>query len=423
MFRKIRRRLLIVMGAILLVLVGGALLIPRLLPDDLITDRIVREVERATGAKMTLAEAKVAWRGGLSVTLKDGALRGTGAALASATGSGNDLVSYAIEFEELSVLPALAPLFRKQVEIEAVQLVGPLIMVEGNTETTAAAGYHLRITELNLGLEGAPVVPVKGAKDIPVGDLLPEGLSFSFHVKADTLVLQEALYTRLDLEGRFAGKILDVNPLAARRSTGTVTGNLSLSFVENPWGHLVFEAEARQVPAVALLEPWAPEIGRRLESDLDVRATGACDLGDEATVLKTLDVNGLIGGSSGVVHARDWLQEVTPYLGNRQDLTEVGFRSLVHHFIFKHGRYVLEELTLAGGETDWRGQGWVDLEGNIAMALDVKLPPGFTPDLGNYSFLAETLRDSEGRIGLPLKLSGRSNRPTVGVDMGRLRPR
>jgi hypothetical protein len=423
MFRRIRRRLIIVVGAILLVLASGALLVPRLVPDDLITDRIVREVERATGAEMTLAEARVAWRGGLSVTLKDGALKGTGAALAAATGSPNDLVSYAIDFEELSVLPALSPLFRKQVEIKAVQLVGPLIKVVGNTETVSAAGYRLRVTDLNPGLGGGKVVPDRGTKDVPFGDLLPEGLSFSFRAQADTLVLQEAAYTRLDLEGRFAEKLLKVNPLAARRSTGTVTGNLSLSFVENPWGHLVFEAEARQVPAEALLDPWAPEIGRRLESDLDVGLTGACDLRDEATVLKTLDVNGLIGGSSGVVHARDWLQDVTPYLGNRQDLTEVRFRSLVHHFIFQQGRYVLEELTLAGGDTDWRGQGWVDLEGNIAMALDVKLPPGFTPELGNFSFLAETLRDPEGRIGLPLKLSGRSNRPTVGVDMGRLLPR
>jgi hypothetical protein len=423
MSSRIRRSFFRVAGGILLVLVAGALLVPRLVPSSLITERIVQEVERATGAEMTLASARVAWRGGLSVTLAEGALRGTGDALATATGSPNELVSFSLAFEELSVLPALSPLFRKQVKIQAIQLVGPRILVVGDSETAAAAGYRLRIAGLNLGLDETGVTPFKGKKETPLGDLLPAGLAFSFHAQADTLVLQDAAYTRLDLEGRFADKILNLNSLTAGRSRGSVTGNLTLSFVENPWGHLDFEAGARQVPAGALLEPWVPEIGRRLDCDLDVGLTGACDLRDEDTIRKTLAVNGWVGGRSGIVHARDWLQDVTPYLGNRQDLTEVRFRSLVHHFVIDQGRYVIQELTLAGGDTDWRGQGWVDLEGSIAMAVDVKLPPGFTPELGNFSFLAETLRDPQGRIGLPLKLSGRSNRPTVGLDLGRLLPR
>ena len=110
-------------------------------------------------------------------------------------------------------------------------------------------------------------------------------------------------------------------------------------------------------------------------------------------------------------------------LGNRQDLKDVRFEGLINHFMFHQGRYYFQDLSLSGGETEWQAHGWLDLEGNLALGIDVKLPSGFTPDLGNFSFLAQSLRDEEGRINLPLKLSGQASQPTVGVDLRRLRAR
>jgi hypothetical protein len=198
---------------------------------------------------------------------------------------------------------------------------------------------------------------------------------------------------------------------------------VNLDYRADPWGRLEFEAVARLVPAKALLQPWVPEIGDRLDCDLKTEVIGGCHLRDRATRLRTLDVSGWLSGGPGVLHAGDWLRDITPYLGNRQDLKDIAFADLAHHFRFDQGRYLVDKLTLGGGATEWGGQGWVDLEGNLAVGLNVKLPAGFTPDLGNYSWLAQTLRDAEGRINLPLKLSGRADRPTVGVDLGRLRPR
>jgi len=423
MVKIFRRRLLIFSGVLFLVLVATILLVPRMVPDDLIADQITREVERATGAEVTLDRVQIAWRGGLSVSLRDGTMRGGGAALAAATGSPNEVESYDIQFKEFSVLPALLPLLRKQVVIKAVQLAGPRIVVKWKKGAAETAGYSLRITDLNLELDGTPQSPVltRGDGPIPGGDLIPAGLSFSFQATADTLVLQEAHYTHLEVKGGLADKVLTVDSLSGRRSTGTVSGNLRIDFVEYPWGRLAFEAGTRQIPAVALLETWAPEIGSRLACGLDAELTGGFDLRDETTILQTLYIDGWMSGGPGVLHAGDWLQDITPYLGKRQDLKDVRFEDLLHHFRFHQGRYLIEGLTLAGGETEWGGRGWVDLEGNIAVGLDVKLPPGFTPDLGNFSFLAQTLRDTEGRINLPLKLSGRSDRPTVTVDLGRLR--
>jgi hypothetical protein len=83
-------------------------------------------------------------------------------------------------------------------------------------------------------------------------------------------------------------------------------------------------------------------------------------------------------------------------------------------------RYVTETLEIDGHDTDWQADGWLGFEGGIGLNVGVRLPEGFTPDLGGMSFLAETLRDPEGRVNLGLKLSGRAAAPTIGLDFRRL---
>ncbi len=417
--KKIMRRLFVVGGIILLVLVAFVLLVEKLVPTDTITDRIVTEVARATGAEVTLAEARIQWRGNWRVTLAEGSIAGTGAALAAATGSANDLESYAIAVSELSVVVALWPLLQKNLEVRAVTLSGPGLAVRWDHGEASAAGFKLRLTDLHLGLDNP--LTAAAEKGAPPGKLIPGDLAFSFTAAADTLVLQNAPYTHLELEGGFAAKVLKVTSLSANRSTGRVTGDLSVDLTANPWGHLVFAAEVEEVPAKALLEPWLPDVASRLDCALNSDLTGEFDLRDNRVVMSTLMVSGRVDGGPGILHASDWLRDAGPYLGDRQDMMDVGFRDLVHQFEFSQGRYQFRELTLSGGDTEWTGGGWLDLEGNIALGIGVKLPPGFTPDLGNFSFLAEGLRDSAGRINLPLKLTGRAARPTVGVDFGRLR--
>jgi hypothetical protein len=322
-----------------------------------------------------------------------------------------------VTVDELRVAASIWPLLRKKLEVKSVELEGPRLVVRWAGGATSAAHYEVRLTDLDLGLDK----PVPGAEAGTAGGLRREDLSFAFTAAADTLVLQEAPYRRLVLEGGFAARVLEVTSLEALRSTGRVTGNLSIDFTGRPAGHLVFAARVKDVPAGALLAPWAPEVGSRLECDLDAEMTGGLDLRDKATVLRTLTAQGTMTGGPGILHAADWLQEAGPYLGDRQDLTEVRFRDLFHRFAFDQGRYHLKETTLSGGDTDWTAAGWLDLEGNIALGLGVRLPAGFSPELGDFSFLAQGLRDAEGRINLPLTLTGKAAHPSVGVDFGRLR--
>lgn len=406
---RIRRGLFIVGGIVFLILIALFLVAPRLLPGGMIRDEIIREVESATGARVTLGEAKLQWRWGWSVTLREGTITGTGAALAAATGSSNDIDSYAVEIEELSLAPAILPLIRKHLRVKSVHLIGPRLDIRGRSGGVQAVGFAVRVTDLDLGL---------AQLETPI----PAGLSLAFNVSVDSLVLEGIPYTGLDMNGSFEDKVLEVGELSVRRSSGTLKGTFVVDYSRNPVGHLEFEAGAEHVPANALLAEWAPDIGQRLDCDLNATVAGGFDLGDEATVQRTLDIAGVVSADEGVLHAADWLKDVSRYLGKRQDLKDVRFSTLHHEFRMSKGRYLVDELIIGGGDTDWRGTGWVEPEGAIALVVDVKLPPGFTPDLGNWSFLAKSLRDADGRINLPLKLSGRAARPAVGVDLGRLQP-
>ena len=97
------------------------------------------------------------------------------------------------------------------------------------------------------------------------------------------------------------------------------------------------------------------------------RLPGTATCRDDATRLPTLNVAGDWPAATGVLHARDWLEEVTPYLGDRQDLKDVRFRGLGHAFRVDQGRYLVEELHLDGGETDWPGR-LGGLDGNLDLA-------------------------------------------------------
>jgi len=138
-------------------------------------------------------------------------------------------------------------------------------------------------------------------------------------------------------------------------------------------------------------------------------------------VLATLDLTGNAAMGEGLLRAGDWLAGVAPYLGERQDLKDVRFDGLDHAYRLENGRYLVQDLRIEGQDTKWQGNGWVGLDGTLDLTLQVKLPVGFTPDLGQWSFLADTLRDEEGRVQLDLRLTGQSARPAVGVDLTRLK--
>ena len=420
MIRKLFKRLGILLGIIILIPIILIIIGTLLLPKDKVKEQVVAHLTAATGAEVVLGEPSVRWWPQLAVSLDGGSISGTGEALTAATGSDNKLKDYQVQLSDFKVRLELPPLLSKRIEVGQVKVAGPSLQVAWEKGEMLAEDFQLEISDLGLVLaETTPEIPAVG-KQIPPGEKIPEELVLSFAGQVGRLTLQKVLYDEVVFQGDLDTRIFTLESFQARRSTGLISGSGEIDYERDPWGELDFEVRAESVPASSLFEPWVPDLGRRLTGDLDSEVSLTCNLKDQETIRSSLSLNGDLGCGEGVLAAADWLRDVSPYLGDRQDLKNISFSSLTHAFRVDGGKYILENLSIDGHDTDWVGRGWVGLDGTIDAALQVKLPPGFTPDLGQWSFLADTLRDQDGRVNLDLHLTGMAAKPKVGLNLGNL---
>jgi len=222
----------------------------------------------------------------------------------------------------------------------------------------------------------------------------------------------------VDAEINLAEAQLQVRDVRAVVGEGELTGTLTVGHVGRPQPHASVDAQFAGLPAAEVLTALAPSAAPYLEGAADGAVRGRFRLGDAVVLRRSLTLSGEAVLSDGVIHAAEWLEGVSPYLGDRQDLKDIVYGSLRHRLEVADGRYHIRDLDLRGRDTDWSGGGWLGLDGAIDLRLRAKLPPGFTPDLGAMSLLAEALRDADGRLTLDLTLTGRASRPTVGLDLG-----
>lgn len=251
----------------------------------------------------------------------------------------------------------------------------------------------------------------------PVGELIPADLDLDLHAEAGTVRLKQTPYREVSLDGTLRARVIDVPSLAASLGTGRIAGSARVDYAEDPTGHASWQATVTDVPASALLEPYAGWLAAVWTGALNAELSGDCGLADPEVVRRTLSLTGDLRGTEGSVDLRQQLSGVSKYLGSRQDLLQVTYNRLRQHVVVDDGKVLLQDLAIDGTQTDWSGDGWVSLDGGIELGLHVKLPAGFTPDLGDLSFLAEGLRDDQGRIGLDLKLTGQARSPAVGLDV------
>ncbi len=222
-----------------------------------------------------------------------------------------------------------------------------------------------------------------------------------------------------DGTARLAGGRLTVEleRLAPVDGTGTVTGALAI----DPVGSVLAVdslAVRWQDLDVATLLRWGLERPGRVVRGT---ATGRLDLAWRGKTgeqwRRTVTGDGEIVLGDGVLHAKQWLGGLRPYLGERQDLLTIPYHRFATRLRVADGRIRFDDLTLDGPQTAWRATGWVGLAGDVDARLRVVLPAGFSPGGGMLAAAAALLRDDQGRITIPLHLSGRLARPTVAVEL------
>ncbi len=389
-----KKRLLWLVATLLVLLVLLVLLAPILIPGDEAAGYLARRLQTATGADVALGSVKVRLWPRVGVVLGGGHLAG------DLGDSGLETVGWK------SISLDLKPwaLLRGRLDLSAAEVGGLDLTGSRGGHGYKVAGARIHAGGLELVLDGSG------------GNPLPPGKPVPLDLEARTLELDALMFHDLTGRGTVDGDTLRLRHLAAKLETGDVDVSGTMPLIGGNDRPVRFAAEVKDVPAAALLAGSAPELAAKWEGSLNGRAAGVFLLHEGEFVPASLDMEGKLTGDSGVVHAREWLAPVAGYLGSRQDLLEIRYDHLEHSFSVHDGRYLVD-LELAGPQTDWSVSGWVGLAGNLDLAVLVKLPPGFTPDLGGFSLLASALRDDEGRITLALRLSGRTRHPDVSVDL------
>lgn len=401
------------------VLAGGILVLTRvavvMLPQDRLQERIAGEVAAVTGGRLEPGRVGIKVFGGLGVVLRGGRLQGTGAAWAQRDGAVKNVGTYAIAYDRLEVSLGLRALLQRRTEIGGLHLRGSTARVAIDGDPLQLRDFEFRVT----GLSGNQR-PGAAPADASPAESIPAALKFDLWVRAAEVVQRGTAWQRVEMAGAWAERRMQIASLSAGLGEGRVTATGLLDFNVDPWGTLQWEAQLVQLPAGPLLGAYLPDLGQKLECALDGDLAGRMKLRDEQIRRRSVTMKGEVRAGDGVLRAADWLEDVSPYLGSRQDLKTVRFSRLSHRFRVENGRYLIDLLEIDGHDTDWQADGWLGFEGGIGLNVGVRLPEGFTPNLGGMSFLAETMRDAEGRVNLGLKLSGRAAAPTIGLDFSRL---
>ncbi len=304
-----------------------------------------------------------------------------------------------------------------RLELPRLDLDALAALVE-TLQTASATSPRHEPRHARLSLVPAAWASTAAAAPAPApGELIPADLKVDLAATVQQITFLKSDYTGARLSGSLRERVIAVRELSARLGTGQLSGTARVDYAADPRGRASWDVQVKDAPAGLMLQPYVPVLAAIWTGTMSATASGSCDLSDPQAILRSLSLNGDLRGSNGVVDLREQLGGVSQYLGQRQDLLRVQYNQARQHFRIADGKVMLENLRLDGRDTDWRGGGWLGLDGAVNLDLNVRLPAGFTPDLGEFTFLADALRDKDGRIALDFSLTGEARRPAVSLKL------
>ncbi len=393
------RRALAGLAAACVVVAACALLAPSLVPADRLAARAAEALGAATGGQATVGAARLTLVGGPGLRLRDVRLDAGEAG--------------AVACDEASVSLAVLPLLRRALVVDGLGARGPSARASWQGRPVALGSFSIRADRLRLALPS----PVGGAPAGAAVTAWPADLAGAFTVTAARVEWAPLAFTDVTGEGRIDGRRVTVRRLEAGCGGGRLAASGTLDLAAAPGGGAEAELALTDVAADALLAAWAPDVAARLGAKLSGTARVACPLGPAEAMPAALRADGLLTAGAGVLRAGDWLQDAGPYLGDRPDLVDVRFTSGALGFRLADGVCAVDSLRLSGPDTAWDARGQVGLAGTLDLAVHLRLPAGFTPQLGSLSFFAEALRDRERRVNLDLKVAGPFDAAAVTLDL------
>jgi hypothetical protein len=247
----------------------------------------------------------------------------------------------------------------------------------------------------------------------------PENLEIHMGVQADRVLTRGYVIRDLKSQVDLSERLLQFRDIDGKMGTGRLVGTASVDWTE-PEATWTTRIEAIEIPASEVLAPVAPRLGQALQTSLSgMLALNGDLLDDQAQLLRSLSGGGALKGTAGELLTTLLLGDGLNALPGQaaQKLSVINFKDFLTTLRFDAGRANFDE-TILRGPTQVTVEGWAGFDGQVDYALEVKLPPGDTLDLGSFTPLVEFLRTSDDRITIPLHVSGPGKKPKVSLELG-----
>lgn len=320
----------------------------------------------------------------------------------------------------------LWPLFSGRVEVNRIVLRRPRIRLEQGRSTaaaqpppgpTAATALALRVATARLEdgtvefvAAGQPPLTVSGL-DVSLGDLAMAGPTLAGLRANGTASAAAIRFARTDareVTGRFRieeGTLLS-DDLRFRTSEGAFRTAVSVRLDRLPLGYS-FDLRGDPLDLNALAGQAGGGFG---PATLELTASGAG--------VSALRGRGVLRMKPGRLPASPLMERLQDALGAA--VVGVHYEASQAPFRLQDGRALFDAFHLRADPLELDMRGWIALEGPLNLAVRVRAPRSMVRVAGVSADVLDVLADEEGRIVVPLTVTGTRENPVVLPDAGAL---
>jgi uncharacterized protein involved in outer membrane biogenesis len=285
------------------------------------------------------------------------------------------------------------------------------------TASVSLTSHQLRTADL-MAESPSPGAGGGGAKKPAKGGGLLPGIDIDATLAVDKLVTEKFLLTNARGSVSVSGGIVTLNNFGVNAFNGTVLTKGTLDLRDPNRSPFNFDLDIKSVESNSLLSNFT-SFGQYLFGKFSTSTKLQGDLNDTLGLNpQSLLGNGTVDITGGKLLGFPLMQKLSEFT-SLSELREINFSNWTNAFSIANGRLAVKDLKITSSAAEFVVGGSQGLDGSMDYSLTVKLPAAVSDRIslgGAGGQLLELFKDKEGRINLPLNVSGSSTSPVVRLD-------